>query len=130
MGMGDSNMIDQPTTDLRPGVSILRCRSQARNLIRQSIVAHRHCARSFSAPLRGSARRRCANAKRSEAADGKAATKRTDDGLPVHSFRSLLGDLATITRNTMAKTGQHDVSFTLVTNPSSSSRLPTSRRRR
>jgi hypothetical protein len=29
-------------------------------------------------------------------------TKKTDDGLPVHSFRSLSGDLATITHNTMA----------------------------
>ncbi|MBO0717763.1 MAG: hypothetical protein J2P55_10575, partial [Rhizobiales bacterium] len=28
--------------------------------------------------------------------------KRTDDGLPVHSFRALLGELATFTRNTMA----------------------------
>ena len=31
----------------------------------------------------------------------KAKTKRTDDGLPVHSFRSLLADLATLTRNTV-----------------------------
>jgi transposase len=31
----------------------------------------------------------------------KAARKRTDDGLPVHSFRSLLADLATVTRNTV-----------------------------
>src|SRR5207245_388126 len=28
--------------------------------------------------------------------------KRTHDGLPVHSFRSLIPDLATVTRNTMA----------------------------
>jgi hypothetical protein len=33
--------------------------------------------------------------------------------LPVHSFRSLLGDLATITRNIMAMNGQHDATFTL-----------------
>jgi hypothetical protein len=31
----------------------------------------------------------------------KAARKRTDDGLPVHSLRSLLADLATVTRNTV-----------------------------
>ena len=31
----------------------------------------------------------------------KAASKRTDDGLPVHSFRSLMADLATLTRNTV-----------------------------
>ena len=54
-----------------------------------------------------------AKAKRSAAADRKALTKRTDDGLPVHSFRSLLGDLATVTRNTMAMDGQPDATFTL-----------------
>jgi hypothetical protein len=52
-------------------------------------------------------------ARRSEAADAKAATKRTDDGLSVHSFRSLLGDLATVTRNTMALNAQPDATFTL-----------------
>jgi transposase len=54
-----------------------------------------------------------AKAKRSKAADRKALTKRTDDGLPVHSFRSLLGDLATVTRNTMAMAGQPDATFML-----------------
>src|SRR5262249_21031546 len=53
-----------------------------------------------------------AKAKRSAAADMKAAAKRTDDGLPVHSFRSLLGHLATITRNIMAMNGQQST-FTL-----------------
>ena len=38
-------------------------------------------------------------ARRSKAARAKAGRKRTPDGLPVHSFRSLLGDLATLTRN-------------------------------
>ena len=42
-----------------------------------------------------------AKAQVSPAAKRKAATKRTDDGLPVHSFRSLLADLATLTRNTV-----------------------------
>ena len=37
----------------------------------------------------------------SPAARAKAATKRSQDGLPVHSFRSLLADLATLTRNTV-----------------------------
>lgn len=54
-----------------------------------------------------------AKAKRSKAADRKALTKRTDDGLAVHSFRSLLGDLATVTRNTMAMVGQPDAAFVL-----------------
>lgn len=43
-----------------------------------------------------------ATAQRSKAARRKAASKRTDDGLPVHSFQSLLAELATFTRNTMA----------------------------
>jgi len=40
-----------------------------------------------------------APAQRSESARQKAATKQTADGLPVQSFRSLLADLATLTRN-------------------------------
>ena len=35
----------------------------------------------------------------SEAAREKARSKRTTNGLPVHSFRTLLGDLATVARN-------------------------------
>ena len=42
-----------------------------------------------------------AKAQPSPAAKRKARTKQTDDGLPVHSFRSLLADLATLTRNTV-----------------------------
>ncbi len=54
-----------------------------------------------------------AKAKRSEAGASKAAAKRTADGLPVQSFRSLIGDLATVTRNTMALAGQPDATCTL-----------------
>jgi hypothetical protein len=54
-----------------------------------------------------------AKAERSAAGASKAAAKRTEDGLPVHSFRSLLADLATVTRNTMAMAGQPDATFTL-----------------
>src|SRR5262249_47613723 len=54
-----------------------------------------------------------AKAERSKAADRKAATKRTDDGLPVHSFRSLLADLATVTRNTMAMAQSPKSTFVL-----------------
>jgi hypothetical protein len=43
-----------------------------------------------------------APAQRSKAARRKAATKRTADGLPVHSFQSRLAELATFTRNIMA----------------------------
>jgi hypothetical protein len=42
-----------------------------------------------------------AKAAPSPAARRKARTQRTDDGLAVHSFRSLLADLATLTRNTV-----------------------------
>jgi hypothetical protein len=41
-----------------------------------------------------------APAKRSVSALHKAATKQTTDGQPVHSFRTLLADLASIVRNT------------------------------
>lgn len=54
-----------------------------------------------------------APARRSQAARRKAARKRTDDGLPVHSFRSLIEDLATVTHNTMAIADQPDASFVL-----------------
>jgi hypothetical protein len=40
-----------------------------------------------------------APAQRSQSAAEKAASKKTVDGLPVHSFQSLLADLATLTRN-------------------------------
>ena len=52
-----------------------------------------------------------AKAKRSEAADRKAAAKRTDDGLPVHSFQSLLRDRGTITRNIMSLEAKPDATF-------------------
>jgi hypothetical protein len=42
-----------------------------------------------------------AKAEPSPAARRKATTRRTADGLPAHSFRSLLADLATLTRNTV-----------------------------
>jgi len=42
-----------------------------------------------------------AKAEPSPAATRKARTKRTDNGQPVHSFRTLLADLATLTRNTV-----------------------------
>jgi Transposase DDE domain len=54
-----------------------------------------------------------AKAKRSKAADRKAVTQRTEDGLPVHSFRSLLADLATVTRNTMAMAASPDAAFVI-----------------
>lgn len=42
-----------------------------------------------------------APAKRSAQAQKKAQQRRTEDGLPVHSFKTLMDDLATISRNTI-----------------------------
>jgi Transposase DDE domain len=53
-----------------------------------------------------------AKAVRSEAARRKVNTHRTDDDLPVHSFQSLIADLATFTRNTMAM-GDSSATFLL-----------------
>ena len=55
-------------------------------------------------------------AKRSPAARAKAARKRTADDLPVHSFRTLLADLGTLTANTM-RVADGDATFTLLTEP-------------
>jgi hypothetical protein len=54
-------------------------------------------------------------AQRSEAARRKVATRRTDDDLPVHSFRTLLKDLATLTRNRVRVDG--GASFDHLTRP-------------
>ena len=54
-----------------------------------------------------------APAGRSAAARQKAAHKSTEDNLPVHSFRSLLAELATFTRNTMALATAPDDTFLL-----------------
>ena len=64
-----------------------------------------------------------APAQRSKAARYKAATKRTYDGLPVHSFQSLLAELATFTRNTMAIAAAPHDTFLLYPQPT-----PTQRR--
>ena len=55
-----------------------------------------------------------APAKRSPRAERKASTRRTEDGLPVHSFQSLLKDLGTIARNKVVVAGE---TFYEVTTP-------------
>jgi hypothetical protein len=52
-----------------------------------------------------------------KAARRKAATKRTADGLQVHSFQSLLAELATFTRNTMAMAAAPRDTFLLYPQP-------------
>jgi len=54
-----------------------------------------------------------AKAERSAAAMRKIASKRTDDNLPVHSFQTLMADLATVTRNTMAMADSPDATFVI-----------------
>jgi transposase len=62
-----------------------------------------------------------APATRSERALAKVATKHLEDGTAAHSFRTLLADLAMITRSTFAPVGVSDVTqtFTMTTEPSS-----------
>ena len=55
-----------------------------------------------------------APAQRSPKAQHKAQRKRTDDGWPVHSFQTLLADLATITKNQMQMGDQR---FETITTP-------------
>jgi hypothetical protein len=60
-----------------------------------------------------------APAARSPKALAKAAAKRTGDDLPVHSFASLLSDLATICLNTITPADPAQPGFRLVTTPTS-----------
>jgi hypothetical protein len=55
-----------------------------------------------------------AAAERSDAAKRKATRGRTEDGLPVHSFQTLLKDLATLCRNRVRVAGS---SFDQITHP-------------
>ena len=58
-----------------------------------------------------------AKAERSPAAVTKQTTGRTEDDLPVHSFRTLLNDLATLTRNTLVTAISPEQPFTLTARP-------------
>jgi hypothetical protein len=58
-----------------------------------------------------------AKAERSPAAVTKQTTGRTEDGLPVHRFRTLLADLATLTRNTLVTAIDPKRPFTLSARP-------------
>ena len=50
-------------------------------------------------------------APRSEAARAKDKTKQTEDGLPVHSFRTLLADLGTLAKNSVRVQGESGSEF-------------------
>jgi len=59
-----------------------------------------------------------APARRSLEAEAKACSKVCEDGTPVHSFRTLLSDLATITKNTVAmKNEPQSTMFEKITHP-------------
>jgi transposase len=58
-----------------------------------------------------------AQAQRSKAAIKKQTTGLTEDGLPVHSFRSLLADLATLARNTITTAITPHYPLTVLTRP-------------
>ena len=57
-----------------------------------------------------------APAQRSTSALAKASTQRLADGTPVHSFRSLLADLSTLTKNTV-RVPNSSATFDKLTNP-------------
>jgi transposase len=58
-----------------------------------------------------------AQAQRSKAAVKKQTTGLTEDGLPVHSFQSLLADLATLARNTITTAITPHYPITMLTRP-------------
>ena len=58
-----------------------------------------------------------AKAERSPAALRKQTTKQTDDGLPVHSFHSLIADLATLARNTVTTAISPNLPITITARP-------------
>ena len=58
-----------------------------------------------------------APAQRSASAKLKALTKQTSDGLKVHSFQTLIGDLATIVKNRIQPTDKNDAVFDMLTEP-------------
>ena len=58
-----------------------------------------------------------AKAPRSDKARAKEATHRTADGLPVHSFQSLIADLGTLCLNTLITATSPDYPITIATRP-------------
>jgi len=58
-----------------------------------------------------------AKAQRSEKAERKARTKLTSDGSPVHSFQTLLRDLATLTKNRVQPNDRSAKPFEMITTP-------------
>jgi hypothetical protein len=58
-----------------------------------------------------------APAQRSPKALAKARSKRTEDGAPVHSFQTLLADLATVAKNRVRTKAARNAAFDIITMP-------------
>jgi len=58
-----------------------------------------------------------APSQRSPAARRKALTKQTSEGMKVHSFQTLLGDLATIVKNRIQPADKNIAAFEMLTQP-------------
>src|SRR5450631_2791628 len=67
-----------------------------------------------------------ARAQRCQGADAKAATKTTTDDLPARSFTTLLGHLATLTRNHLRVAGHDESGFDLLSIPTPPNAEPSS----
>ena len=53
----------------------------------------------------------------SESARAKASSKQTPDGMPVHSFRTLMADLGTLTLNDVSLPGRPGSAFRMAARP-------------
>jgi hypothetical protein len=58
-----------------------------------------------------------APAQRSQRARAKASQKKSEDGMPIHSFQTLMGDLATLAMNRVQPKTAGAVAFDMVTRP-------------
>ena len=52
-----------------------------------------------------------------DSAKAKSSTRKTPEGLPVHSFRTLLDDLATVTLNEVTLPGNPEDAFPMISQP-------------
>jgi hypothetical protein len=83
--------------------------------VMRSVLSHDgNTAEDAAEALRGSV---VAQAQRSPSAITKQTKGETPDGQPVHSFRSLLADLATLARNTVTTAITPDYPITVLTRP-------------
>jgi hypothetical protein len=113
----DSSAPSTPKLDVRPIRHRLADRVRAHMFLRMlSYYISWHMKQRLAPILFQDNDKLVAAAQRSNTALTRAARKRTNDGAPVHSFTTLLADLATICANTIQPT--NDIpAFTKITNP-------------